>query len=341
MALQRHDIPFLGIRTNHSEVCVLYDIDRKNKMFSGRAWNIKTGFSTPFLDVDYRVKFRHFMRVHFLPDGSACGYEAISLPDWRVCEGRESGSEIEQVKVSGLLPRGGHYHKDEKGEIFDSPIGAIRMSPLMCSIAEYDRLEKVIVSPLPRPEIFKGKTIFWEGTDFLDTEQPGHLKPSEPENRLHKQLFRMKELLKFGQPIVSCIRDHANYMQDRLYEDMEIFIENCKDILNEAVDYCSSPDEVEELIWDSIRTQDLGVKILGYFLDNCKKSLQQKDAEKYDTYIKMKKELSSTFFSTSWIVMAMNGVPFQAVNTWPNTHFYTYPIIQQNNGKSDAVAGNA
>ncbi|CAL2041696.1 unnamed protein product [Caenorhabditis brenneri] len=120
-----------------------------HKMFSGRAW---TG---PFLDVDYRVKYRHLMRVHFFPDGSACGYEAISHADWRVCERRESGSEIGQVKISGML----------QGKISDSPVGAIRMSPMLCSIADYEKLEKVIVSPLPCPEIFEGKTIFWEATD--------------------------------------------------------------------------------------------------------------------------------------------------------------------------------
>ncbi|EGT53684.1 hypothetical protein CAEBREN_22991 [Caenorhabditis brenneri] len=114
-------------------------------MSSGRAWNISTGFSTPFLDVDYRVKYRQLMRVHFLPDGSACGYEAISHPDWRVCEARESGSEIGQGKISGLLQQDGYYNEDEKGKIFDSPVGAIRMNHLMCSIADYDELSRVAV----------------------------------------------------------------------------------------------------------------------------------------------------------------------------------------------------
>ncbi|CAL2041702.1 unnamed protein product [Caenorhabditis brenneri] len=210
------------------------------------------------------------MRVHFLPDGSVCGYEAIRHPDWRVCEGRESGSEIGQVKVRKQYLA---CSREVKGKIFDSPIGAIRMNHLMCSIADYDKLEKVIVSPLPCPEIFEGKTIFWEATDFLDAEQPGQLKPSEPTNRLHKQLFRIKKLLKFGKPIIACTRSQAQYIQDNLHDDMGILIKNCDDILNEAVDFDASPDNVKELIRDSIRTQDLGVEILGYLLDNCAKSL--------------------------------------------------------------------
>ncbi|EGT45355.1 hypothetical protein CAEBREN_17047 [Caenorhabditis brenneri] len=115
-----------------TEVCVLHDIDRKNRMFSGRAWSISTGFSTPVLDVAYRLKYR--MRVHFSPDRTACGFESVNHPNWRVYEGRLD-SEIETVKVrkqcvpkdkvankfglqmTGILDMSCNYHED--GQIFN------------------------------------------------------------------------------------------------------------------------------------------------------------------------------------------------------------------------------
>ncbi|CAL2052736.1 unnamed protein product [Caenorhabditis brenneri] len=321
MSLQRYDVPFVGTRCNYSEVCVLYDIQRRNQMVSGRAWDINTGLSTPFLDIDYRLRFRHLMRVHFSPDGTACGFESVNHPDWRVCEGRLD-SEIEMVKVRkenapkdkeankfdfqmiGILDMRCSYHEDAEGKVFNSPVGAIRMNPFLCAEPGRHNLVKVKISYLSPPENFQGRKIYWEVAEFVDQEQLRRtvIFPSSSEGRdpLLQQVSRMSDLLQYGLPRIAYVQSQARYMPDWVYKDLGIFVENCKDLLNE-IPFAATREEAKELISDSVRTQDLGVKLFQWLLENCTQSLHPRDEHDYKTYLKMREEVRIGFGSETWI----------------------------------------